>query len=185
MTDFEEAVRFDIAHDKRQCWPETWMTVAYTMAFRSHDEKTQVGAVIVSEDNATLLGLGYNGNYCGGPHQRDSLEDGGSNFLHAEENALIKCPHHYCMRRIMYVTVASCLMCAKRVLNAKISAIIYDEPYRDMSGVDLLKSTGRIEVYDMRSLIGDALHDAFKQRIDLLRRSILIRESLCADDGNS
>ena len=42
----------------------------------------------------------------------------------------------------MYVTLSPCRMCAKATINAGISEVIYDEEYRDLGGVELLKEMG-------------------------------------------
>lgn len=126
---------------ERKSWNETWMTVAKTIAERSPDEKIKVGAIIVSEDNTQVLSIGYNGNYKGGPNKRDSYEPGCSGLVHAEVNALIKCDFNFHKRKIMYITHAPCLQCAKLIVNAHIDKVYYLEDYRDMSGVSLLKKT--------------------------------------------
>ena len=51
----------------------------------------------------------------------------------------------------MYVTVSPCRACAKLIINAGISEVIYDRPYRDDSGIQLLLKNG-IKVYHMDSL---------------------------------
>ena len=125
----------------RPDWHQTWLDIAAAVARRSYDPKWKVGAIIVSEDNTTMLALGYNGNYPGGPHERDSDDVGASGFIHAEENALIKAPYHYPQPKVMYVTVSPCYMCAKKIINAGISRVIYTQPYTtNMTGVELLNS---------------------------------------------
>lgn len=130
----------------RPNWHETWMEFAHVVGKRSYDPRLQVGAIVVSEDNSVVLSLGYNGNYAGGPNVPDSSEPGQSGFIHAEANCLIKCPYHYSMRKVMYVTHSPCKNCAKMIVNAGIYRVIYDNEYRDLSGVELLKSVGvRVE----------------------------------------
>ena len=63
-------------------------------------------------------------------------------MIHAEINALLKCDYNIRGRKIMYVTLSPCKMCAKAMINGGVSEVVYDEEYRDMSGVDLLKSAG-------------------------------------------
>jgi deoxycytidylate deaminase len=66
------------------------MQMAETIAQRSHDNRCQVGAVVVTSDNTQVLSVGYNGNYAGGPDCAESDEPGMSGLLHAEINALLK-----------------------------------------------------------------------------------------------
>lgn len=126
----------------RPSWDEVWMRTARTIAERSHDERLQVGSVVVSEDNAAVLAVGYNGNAPGAPHVPDSKEPGQSNFIHSEANALIKLPYHYPVDKVMYVTVSPCLACSKMILSAKIKRVVYDVEYRDPSGIEFLKKYG-------------------------------------------
>ena len=128
---------------ERVRWEITWMEIARTIAKnRSSDPRLQVAAIIVSDDNATLLSLGYNGGIVGGSNNPASPEPGKSELIHAESNALIKCPFHYPKKKIMYVTASPCATCARMIVNAGISKVIYDVEYRDREGVDILLHAG-------------------------------------------
>jgi dCMP deaminase len=135
----------------RPTWHQTWITVAHEIAKRSYDQQLQVGAIIVSEDNTRVLSVGYNGNYKGGPNERESTDPGRGGLIHAEINALVKCDFNFSKKKCMYVTHSPCKDCAKLIINAEISRVIYDIPYRDMSGIYLLKSTG-VDVFNMSEL---------------------------------
>ena len=125
----------------RPDWHETWMNIARTVAERSYDPRLKVGAIVVSDDNTRLLSLGYNGNYRGGPNQPDSIDPGFSGFIHAEVNALVKCDYNFNRKKVMYLTHSPCAQCAKVIINADISQVVYDEVYRDQGGIDLLSSS--------------------------------------------
>lgn len=129
----------------RPSWDEVWMNVAHQIQRRSVDPKYKVGTIIVTFDNTQVLAVGYNGDQKGGSNVRDSLEQGMSGFIHAEENALIKCDYNNPKRKKMYVTLSPCRMCAKRIINAGIDVVIYDEEYPDRTGIELLREAG-IEV---------------------------------------
>lgn len=135
----------------RPTWHQTWISVAHEISKRSCDQQLQVGAIIVSEDNTRVLSVGYNGNYKGGPNERESSDPGKGGLIHAEINALVKCDFNFSKKKCMYVTHSPCKDCAKLIINAEISRVIYDIPYRDMSGIYLLKSTG-IDVFNMSEL---------------------------------
>jgi dCMP deaminase len=126
----------------RKSWEETWISVAEIIAQRSADTVLKVGAIIVSEDNTRMLSVGYNGNYKGGPDVRESLEPGCSGFVHAEVNCIVKCDYNFPKKKIMYVTHSPCKACAKIIINADISKVVYRHPYRDDAGINLLKSVG-------------------------------------------
>ena len=126
----------------RPTWDQLWMRIAKTISERSCDSTMKVGAIIVSDDNTQLLSLGYNGNYAGGPNTRDSQVPGESGFIHAEVNCLLKLDYNNPKRKIMYVTHSPCVMCAKAIINAGVSEVVYGQPYRSMEGMALLERVG-------------------------------------------
>ncbi len=135
-------VRKTIVERVRPSWPETWMKIAWTIADRSHDNRLQVGCVIVSDDNTCMLALGYNGNATGAPNVPDSHEPGLSGMIHAEINAITKCDYHLSGKKHMYVTHSPCMMCAKVIINARITKVFYAETYRDPTGLVFLEEHG-------------------------------------------
>lgn len=139
----------------RPTWPETWMSIARVIAERSYDPRLKVGAIIVSSDNTQMLSGGYNGNYAGGPHEHESPEPGQSGFIHAEINALLKLDYNNPKEKHMYLTHSPCRMCAKCIINAGIKRVVYEIPYRDSSGVELLRSVG-IDARSLEEAIGSA-----------------------------
>jgi len=136
----------------RITWPETWMSIAKVVAQRSYDPRLKVGSIVVSADNTQMLSIGYNGNYRGGPHEPESLDAGQSGFIHSEANALIKCDFNFGKKKHMYLTHSPCRACAKLIVNAEIARVVYDVPYRDMSGLEILTSVG-IEVFSLEEAI--------------------------------
>jgi dCMP deaminase len=101
-----------------------------------------VGAVVATEDNTQVLSVGYNGDHAGGSNEVESLEPGLSGCIHAEINALIKLDYNNPKKKKMYVTLSPCKMCAKAIVNANISEVIFLEKYRDESGLQLLQNSG-------------------------------------------
>lgn len=136
----------------RPQWSSVWMKTAHLIAQRSYDPRLKVGALVVSEDNTQVLSMGYNGNYKGGPHDHESSEPGLGGFIHAENNCLIKLDFNFPKKKHMYVTHSPCRMCCKLIINAEISRVIYDIPYRDQTGLDLLRESG-IEVLTLHDAI--------------------------------
>lgn len=126
----------------RPTWDEVWSSFALTISKRSLDPRFKVGAVVVTDDNTQVLSVGYNGDHAGGSNEVESLEPGQSGFLHAEINALIKLDYNNPKKKIMYVTLSPCKMCAKAIVNANICEVVYLESYRDASGLTLLKDAG-------------------------------------------
>lgn len=128
----------------RPTWDEVWASFARTISKRSIDPRFKVGAIIVSGDNTQVLSVGYNGDEAGGSNEVESLEPGQSGCIHAEINALIKLDFNNPKRKIMYVTLSPCKMCAKAIVNASIDEVVYLDDYRDSSGRDLLEKSGTI-----------------------------------------
>lgn len=127
----------------RATWPETWMNVARSLAEnRSCDPRLKVAAIVVPEDNTQIIAIGYNGDEKGGTNAHESSEPGHSGFIHAENNALIKCDFNFPKKKHMYVTHSPCKQCAKLIVNAEISLVVYGIPYRDPAGLDLLRARG-------------------------------------------
>jgi len=121
------------------------MEFAHLISRRSVDPRHQVGAIVVTDDNTQVLAVGYNGNYIGGPNSVESLEPGESGMIHAEINALLKMDYNNPKRKIMYVTLSPCRMCAKSIVNSGIYKVVYHEEYRDTSSLKILRDAG-IEV---------------------------------------
>ena len=128
----------------RPDWDTIWISFAHTIAKRSPDPKHKVGAVIVNDENTQVLSIGYNGDQKGGPNERESMKVGGSGFIHAEINALIKCDYNYPKRKKMYLTLSPCRTCAKAIVNAGISEVIYDKKYEQSDGLEILIDAGII-----------------------------------------
>ena len=124
----------------RPTWDDVWMSTARILAERSHDPRSKVGVIVVSEDNTQVLAVGYNGDHSGGPNEVESLEPGHSGFIHAEINALLKLDYNNPKPKIMYLTLSPCRMCAKAIVNSGIKEVVYADEYRITSGLELLQS---------------------------------------------
>ncbi len=119
------------------------MRMAFLAASRTNCTRRKVGAVIIKEKN--VLATGYNGPPAGSAHcdsagcirnimdvpsgERHELCRG----LHAEQNAIIQAAVHGVSIKdsTMYVTTHPCVVCAKMLINAHISEVIYAEGYPD------------------------------------------------------
>jgi|TARA_R110002124_G_scaffold187884_4_gene355156 dCMP deaminase len=125
--------------ENRPGWDDIWMDMAVSISRRSYDPKWKVGAIVVTGDNTSVLSVGYNGNYTGGPNSIESMSPGQSGMIHAEINALLKMDYHNHKRKVMYVTLSPCRMCAKAIVNSGIDEVVYLEEYRDRGGLEILE----------------------------------------------
>lgn len=121
-----------------------YMNIAAVVAMRSTCLRRRVGAVIVVDNH--IVSTGYNGAASGIEHcldvgcMREMLGiPSGTDLMnckavHAEANAIIQCAVHGVSPRggVLYCTHAPCMMCAKMIINAKISRVIFDQEYPNM-----------------------------------------------------
>ena len=130
----------------RPTWNEYFMNIAHEVAQRSTCERAQVGAVIVREKR--ILTTGYNGSPRGLPHCTEvgCLMDNEHciRTLHAEQNAIIQAALHGVITEgaTIYVTHQPCFICAKTIINAGISEIVYDKEYKDDRSLEFLQKAG-------------------------------------------
>lgn len=127
----------------RPKWDDIWMSLAKQIAKRSWDSKTQVGCVIITQDNESVLAIGYNGMEKGGQNHRDSEEPNCSGMVHAEANALLKLNYTDPRKKKIYLTHSPCPVCARMIINAGISEVIYEKEFRDTRGLEILKKSVR------------------------------------------
>lgn len=130
-----------------------YMNFVRDLSRRSTCKRLQVGCAIVTADFRSVLSIGYNGNFAGGPNDCDDPSTpGGCGCLHAEDNACIKCSAPPSVDKIVFLTHAPCIICAKRLLNlGGVSAVYYGDTYRSVEGIRLLVSQG-VRVYDWLSV---------------------------------
>jgi len=142
----------------RPSWDEYFMEVAEVVRKRSTCLRRKVGAVLVKDKR--ILATGYNGAPSGLPHcsevgclrmtldvpsgERHEICRG----VHAEQNAIAQAALHGVSTRgaEIYVTDHPCSVCAKILINAGISRIVYQGDYPDKLSPELLaQSTIKVE----------------------------------------
>lgn len=113
-------------------WDEYFTGIAMLSGMRSKDPNTQVGACIVDKNNR-ILSVGYNGlpNGCSDdlfPWARSGLElETKYPFVaHSELNAILNYRGGNLEGAKLYVTLFPCNECAKAIIQAGISEVIYD-----------------------------------------------------------
>jgi dCMP deaminase len=123
----------------------TLLGTAYLWADRSTCARLKVGCVI-SRDGRILV-QGYNGAPAGMPHCDYPHEPEDCLAVHAEANAIAFAARWGVMLEgaMLTCTHQPCLNCARLIINAGISRVIFSEPYRLKDGLRLLQEAG-IEV---------------------------------------
>ncbi len=140
----------------RPSWDEYFMEITRLVSKRSTCLRRKVGAVIVKEKR--ILTTGYNGAPRGLAHcieigclrEREGIPSGEKQELcrglHAEQNAIVQAALYGISIEggILYCTTQPCIICAKMIINAGISKIIYQEEYPDPLARRLLQE-GKVE----------------------------------------
>ncbi len=62
--------------------------------------------------------------------------------LHAEETVILRTPQFQINGSTLYTTTFPCLQCAKRIIQARLKAIIYIDPYPENEAIKLLEQCG-------------------------------------------
>lgn len=129
--------KFDIAYLK----------MALEWAKLSYCKRKQVGALIVKD--RMIISDGFNGTPSGFENCCED-EDGNTHWyvLHAEANAILKLASstQSAHGATLYITLSPCKECSKLIVQSGIKKVFYIDEYKDLEGVNLLKSKG-IEVY--------------------------------------
>ena len=131
---------------QRPSWDEYFMGIAFAVAQRSTCDRAHVGSIIVR--NKRILTTGYNGSPRGLPHCYEvghlMINNHCVRTLHAEQNAIIQAALHGVSVEggTIYVTHQPCLTCAKMIINAGLTHVIFAGHYPDENAVAFLKEAG-------------------------------------------
>ena len=121
---------------------QRYLAMARIWSLNSYCVRRQVGALMVKDK--MIISDGYNGTPSG---FENVCEDGDVTkpyVLHAEANAISKVAksNNSSMGATMYITASPCIECAKLIIQAGISRVVYSEEYGSSEGVDLLRRAG-------------------------------------------
>lgn len=130
------------------------MSLARLASTRSTCLRRRVGAVIVKD--RMVLSTGYNDTPRGVPNCGDGgcprcLSDSPPAVgldtclcLHAEQNAIIQAAYHGVgiAGATLYCTHQPCLTCAKMIVNAGLTRVVFDATYPDVAAEQLLRTAG-------------------------------------------
>jgi dCMP deaminase len=124
-------------HPERPPLYEVYMRMAEELAKRSSCRRLSVGTVITDGLLENVVAIGYNGNARGFPNRCDSTTPGSCGCIHSEMNALVKAPGSM-WDKVVFVTASPCVMCAKLMVQARVSHVYYRTPYRRAEGLEVL-----------------------------------------------
>ncbi len=138
----------------RPSWHETFMEMARVASKRSTCLRKQVGAVLVKDNR--VIATGYNGAPSGLSHCSDTgcvrLQKevpSGQRYelcrsVHAEENCIIQAAVFGVSTAgsVLYCTHAPCILCARSIINARVSAVYYAEGELEELTAKLFRDAG-------------------------------------------
>lgn len=135
--------------DKRISRDEMLMEIAHVVSKRGTCLRAQVGAVIAR--SGRIISTGYVGAPAGLP---DCLtvgcdignHKGCTRTVHAEINAVAFAARHGIATEgsTLYTVLGPCYDCAKAIINAGIERVVYGIDYRDVRGLNLLRTANLV-----------------------------------------
>ena len=129
----EKQLKYDIAYLRMA---REWSKLSYC-------KRRQGGALIVKDK--MIISDGYNGTPTGFENICED-DDGYTKWyvLHAEANAISKVASstQSCKGGTLYITMSPCQQCSKLIHQTGISRLVYNEAYKDDSGIKFLQKAG-------------------------------------------
>lgn len=130
--------------DKKQLkFDKAYLRIAREWGKLSHCHRKQVGALIVKD--RMIISDGYNGTPSGFENPCED-EEGYTKWyvLHAEANAILKvaASTQSCKDATLYITLSPCKECSKLIHQAGITRLVYQNAYKDRSGLEFLEKAG-------------------------------------------
>ncbi|WP_378185808.1 cytidine/deoxycytidylate deaminase family protein [Aquimarina sp. W85] len=128
---------------KQLKYDKAYLRIAREWGKLSHCDRKKVGAVIVKD--RMIISDGFNGTPTGFENPCED-EAGYTKWyvLHAEANAISKVASstQSCKDATLYITLSPCKECSKLIHQAGINRVVYQQGYKDDSGLRFLKKAG-------------------------------------------
>ena len=125
---------------KQALLDQRYLQMASIWAQNSYCKRRQVGALLVKDK--MIISDGYNGTPSGFENVCED-ENGNTHpyVLHAEANAITKIAksNNSSEGSTLYVTTSPCVECAKLIIQAGITRVVFLDQYRIDEGVKLLR----------------------------------------------
>lgn len=131
------------SNKKQLRYDRAYLRMAQSWSSLSHCNRKKVGAIIVKDD--MIISDGYNGTPSGFDNCCEN-DQGETHWyvLHAEANAILKVSKstNNSKGATLYLTLSPCKDCSKLILQAGIKRVVFQNSYKDTSGIDFLKEAG-------------------------------------------
>lgn len=139
--------------EKQKIYDKAYLRIANEWSQLSYCKRKKVGAIIVKD--RMIISDGYNGTPSGFENCCED-ENGETRWdvLHAEANAILKVARstQSCDGATLYITLSPCKDCSKLIHQSGIKRVVYQNGYRDDSGIKFLEKAG-VEVVQITELV--------------------------------
>lgn len=128
---------------KQKKYDEAYLRMAQEWGKLSYCKRKQVGAIVVKD--RMIISDGYNGTPTGFDNICEDEEGYTKWFvLHAEANAISKVASstQSCAGATLYITLSPCKECSKLIHQSGIVRVVYQNAYKDNSGLKFLEKAG-------------------------------------------
>ena len=132
-----------MTNEKQNKYDIAYLKIAREWGKLSYCKRRQVGAIIVKDN--MIISDGYNGT----PSGFENVCEDDNNFtkwyvLHAEANAITKVASSTQSSEgaTLYISLSPCKNCSKLIHQATIKRVVYEEQYKDTSGLEFLEKAG-------------------------------------------
>ena len=132
-----------MTNEKQNKYDIAYLKIAREWGKLSYCKRRQVGAIIVKDN--MIISDGYNGT----PSGFENVCEDDNNFtkwyvLHAEANTITKVASSTQSSEgaTLYISLSPCKNCSKLIHQAKIKRVVYEEQYKDTTGLEFLQKAG-------------------------------------------
>ena len=120
-----------------------WIEVAETIAKKSTDKETKVGAILINTKTGAIMASGYNGFVRHAPDNciPSTRPDKYPYMIHAEQNLICNCAKHGISMDdcIVVCTLSPCVQCMRFLWQCGIKTIICKDLYKDVNDIKNMK----------------------------------------------
>ena len=129
--------------EKLSKYDRAYLRIAREWGQLSYCKRKKVGAIIVKD--RMIISDGYNGTPSGFENCCEDDENVTKWYvLHAEANAILKVARstQSCEGATLYITMSPCKDCSKLIHQAGIKRVVFQNAYKDNSGIEFLEKAG-------------------------------------------
>lgn len=133
----------EMKEEKLNKYDKAYLRIAREWAQLSYCKRKKVGAIIVKD--RMIISDGYNGTPSGFENCCEDNEGLTKWYvLHAEANAISKVARstQSCEGATLYITMSPCKDCSKLIHQSGVTRVVYQNSYKDNSGIDFLERAG-------------------------------------------